>query len=157
MQHTLAGLELLCTVAGGTMAVRREPLVVPVLVQAVDKMVDHKRGCAIGVLAAIYGSDNGREKEERKKKKREVVLLCRDPPESHRRRAAPLPSSPPPTTRRVCGLPANLSTSRGTPHRINASPTSFTRPLPRRPLPSSTTALPWPPPTPAFPAPPPPT
>ncbi|KAM3412661.1 hypothetical protein ACQJBY_004036 [Aegilops geniculata] len=56
-ERALAALELLCTAAGGTAAVRREALAAPVLARAVEGMSGRGRECAIGVLAAIYGGE----------------------------------------------------------------------------------------------------
>lgn len=60
-ERALAALELLCTAAGGAVAVRREPLAAPVLARAVEGMAGRGRECAIGVLAAIYGSGGGED------------------------------------------------------------------------------------------------
>jgi hypothetical protein len=60
-ERALASLELLCTAAGGTAAVRREALAAPVLARAVQGMTGRGRECAIGVLAAIYGGSGGVE------------------------------------------------------------------------------------------------
>jgi len=63
-ERALAALELLCTAPGGAAAVRREALAAPVLARAVEGMAGRGRECAIGVLAAIYGSVGGGGEED---------------------------------------------------------------------------------------------
>ncbi|MED6133077.1 hypothetical protein PIB30_025044 [Stylosanthes scabra] len=62
-ERALAALELMCTVAEGAEAVRAHALSVPVMVTMMGRTGARGKEYAIGVLAVVYGSSTGAERE----------------------------------------------------------------------------------------------